>query len=253
MTISLAELHSYLELLLEPGRFKDYCPNGLQVEGRSTVSRLITGVTASQALVDQAVAQGADAILVHHGYFWNGEDQAIVGMKRRRIKALLDADVSLLAYHLPLDAHSDLGNNACLGKLMGITETLPLEPDIVGGLGCIGTLPSALPAQVMVDRIAEFTQRQPLHIGDVGSSVQKVAWCTGAAQNYFAAAVSAGAQMFVTGEISEQCVHIAREEGVHFVSAGHHATERYGVQAVGSHLAEKFGLEHRFIDIDNPV
>jgi dinuclear metal center YbgI/SA1388 family protein len=253
MTISLPELQRHLALLLEPERFKDYCPNGLQVEGRPSVSRLVTGVTASQALVDEAVAWGADAILVHHGYFWNGENQAIVGMKRRRVKALLDADVSLLAYHLPLDAHPDLGNNACLGKLMGIREALPLEPHVVGGLGCIGTLPSPLPARLLIERINQFTARQALHIGDGELAVQRVAWCTGAAQNYLDAAVAAGADMFVTGEISEQSVHIAREEGIHFVSAGHHATERYGVQAVGEHLAETFGLEHHFIDIDNPV
>ncbi|MEH6568157.1 MAG: Nif3-like dinuclear metal center hexameric protein [Halioglobus sp.] len=253
MTTSLLELQNHLDLLLEPDRFNDYCPNGLQVEGKSRISRLVTGVTASQALVDQAVAWGADAILVHHGYFWNGENQVIVGMKRRRVKALLTADVSLLAYHLPLDAHPELGNNACLGRLMGLEEALPLEPDVIGGLGCIGTLPSALPARLLIERIAQFTRRQPLHIGDGESPVQKVAWCTGAAQNYLEAAVAAGADIFVTGEISEQSVHIAREEGVHFVSAGHHATERYGVQAVGAHLAEKFGIEHHFIDIDNPV
>jgi dinuclear metal center YbgI/SA1388 family protein len=253
MTISLLELQSHLEQLLEPGRFKDYCPNGLQVEGRPGVSRLVTGVTASQALVDEAVAWGADAILVHHGYFWNGENQAIVGMKRRRVKALLDADVSLLAYHLPLDAHPDLGNNVCLGKLMGISEALPLEPHVVDGLGCIGMLSSPLPARLLIERINQFTARQCLHIGDGELPVQRVAWCTGAAQNYLDAAVVAGADMFVTGEISEQSVHIAREEGIHFVSAGHHATERYGVQAVGEHLAEKFGLVHHFIDIDNPV
>ena len=253
MTISLPELQNHLELLLEPGRFKDYCPNGLQVEGRSRISRLVTGVTASQALVDEAVAWGADAILVHHGYFWTGENPAVVGMKRRRLKALLSADVSLLAYHLPLDAHPELGNNASLGRLMGLEEVLPLEPDVIGGLGCIGTLPSPLPARLLIERISQFTRRQPLHIGDGESPVQKVAWCTGAAQNYLEAAVAAGADIFVTGEISEQSVHTAREEGVHFVSAGHHATERYGVQAVGAHLAEKFGIEHHFIDIDNPV
>jgi len=251
--LTLAELVSHLDECLEPHRFRDYCPNGLQVQGRPEVSRLVTGVTASQALLDAAVEWGADAILVHHGYFWRGESQTVTGMKRRRLGTLINNDISLLAYHLPLDAHPELGNNACLGQLMGISIHRPLQPDDSEGVGSIGDLPSPIPAGDLVARLSDITGRAPLHIGDSGAMVQRIGWCTGAAQGYIDAAVTAGAEVFVTGEASEQTVHTAREEGIHFIAAGHHATERYGVQAVGKHLAEQFGLDHRFIDIDNPV
>ena len=253
MTISLIDLQKHLAEALVPERFNDYCPNGLQVEGRPSVSRLATGVTASQALIDEAVSWGADAILVHHGYFWKGEDPTITGIKRRRLATLLRSEVSLLAYHLPLDAHPEMGNNACLGRLMGIVEQEPLEPGVPDGVGCVGLLDQPISAAEMVQRLAQITGRRPLHIDAGAEPVRRIAWCTGAAQGYIDAAVAAGADMFVTGEVSEQTVHIAREQGIHFVAAGHHATERYGVQALGEHLATNFGLEHRFIDIDNPV
>ncbi len=253
MSTALGDLIQYLDQTLQPEQFRDYCPNGLQVEGRGRIARLVTGVSASQALLDAAVAWGADAILVHHGYFWNGESPRVVGMKRRRLRTLLANDISLLAYHLPLDAHPELGNNACLGRLMGIGTMAPLDPAEPSRVGNIGDLPEPLPAAELVRRLEAVTGRSPLHIGDGESMVGTVAWCTGAAQNYIEAAVAAGADLFVTGEASEQTVHVAREEGIHFVAAGHHATERFGVQALGDHLAGHFGLEHRFIDIDNPV
>ncbi len=255
MSVALSQLCQYLDQCLQPERFQDYCPNGLQVEGRDSVFRLATGVTACQSLLDAAVAWGADALLVHHGYFWRGEAPEIIGMKRRRLATLLASEISLLAYHLPLDAHPQLGNNACLGRLMGfdIERQAPLQPGVAGGLGNIGDFTEAVPAQQLVARLQEVTGRQPLHIGDPDAPVSRVAWCTGAAQDYIGAAVRAGADLFVTGEASEQTVHTAREEGIGFVAAGHHATERYGVQAVGEHLATRFSLEHRFIDIDNPV
>ena len=253
MAVSLTDLLACLEQTLQPERFSDYCPNGLQVQGREQVARLATGVTASQALLDAAVDWGADAILVHHGYFWRGEDPTVTGMKRRRLATLLGQDISLLAYHLPLDAHPELGNNARLGQLMGIGEQAPLQPEHNDNIGSVGLLPAPLPAAELVQRLAEITRRAPLHIGDARDLVQRIAWCTGAAQNYIDAAVAAGADVFVSGEISEQTVHVAREEGIHFIAAGHHATERYGVQAVGELLAARFAIEHRFIDIDNPV
>jgi len=251
--LSLPELVSYLNECLQAHRFRDYCPNGLQVEGRPEVGRLATGVTASQAMLDAAVAWGADAILVHHGYFWRGESQVITGMKRRRLATLIGSDTSLLAYHLPLDAHPELGNNACLGNLLGIADHHPLKPEDADGVGCIGELPVSVPAGELVARLADITDRSPLHIGDPDGLVRQVGWCTGAAQGYIDAAVAAGVDVFITGEASEQTVHVAREEGIHFIAAGHHATERYGVQAVGNHLAERFGLEHQFFDIPNPV
>jgi dinuclear metal center YbgI/SA1388 family protein len=253
MPANLHELVAHLDSVLQVQRFKDYCPNGLQVEGRENISRLATGVTASQAFLDAAVSWGADAVLVHHGYFWQGESPVISGMKRRRLGTLLANDISLLAYHLPLDAHPTLGNNACFGRLLGIEVHEPLDPDDADGVGNIGSLAESVTLAGLLSQIEAFTGRLPLSIGDEQTSVQRIAWCTGAAQGYIEAAVAAGADVFITGEASEQTVHVAREEGIQFISAGHHASERYGVQAVGEEVAAMFGLEHRFIDIDNPV
>jgi dinuclear metal center YbgI/SA1388 family protein len=255
MSINLAELTRYLDQYLQPAQFQDYCPNGLQVEGRPAIARLATGVTASQRLLDAAIAWEADAVLVHHGYFWRGEPPQLVGMKRRRIAALLANDISLLAYHLPLDAHPQVGNNARFGELMGIhpDRQEPLQPGVADAVGNIGNLPQAVRAADFVALLESITGRPPLHIGLPDALVCRIAWCTGAAQDYIDAALRAEADLFVTGEASEQTVHIAREEGIQFVAAGHHATERYGVQALGEHLVARFGLEHRFIDVDNPV
>ena len=255
MSVALTELGIYIDQCLRTDQFQDYCPNGLQVEGKPQVVRLATGVTACQSFLDAAIDWGADAVLVHHGYFWRGEAQQVVGIKRRRLATLLVNEVSLLAYHLPLDAHPQLGNNARLGCLMGIDLAFqePLQPNVSGGLGHIGSLPEAISAAEFVVKLEGITGRRALHVGHSASPVRRIAWCTGAAQDYIDAAVKAGADLFVTGEASEQTVHTAREEGIHFVAAGHHATERYGVQALGDHLAGQFSLEHRFIDIDNPV
>jgi len=255
MSVDLAELGGYLDRCLQPGRFQDYCPNGLQVEGRAEVARLATGVTACQRLLDEAIAWGADAVLVHHGYFWRGEPAPVVGMKRRRLAALLGSEVSLFAYHLPLDAHPLWGNNACLGQRLGIEPAAqaPLHPGVESAPGAVGALPRAVSAAEFVAAVERFTGRPALHVGTRDAPVSRIAWCTGAAQDYIGAAVAAGADVYLTGEASEQTVHIAREEGIHFIAAGHHATERYGVQALGEHVAEKFALEHRFFDIDNPV
>ncbi|GAB3310795.1 Nif3-like dinuclear metal center hexameric protein [Haliea atlantica] len=253
MPVALTTLVQHIDSTLEAGRFRDYCPNGLQVEGRPEVGRLLTGVTACQALLDAAVSWEADAVLVHHGYFWKGEPAVVTGMKRRRLATLLGHDISLLAYHLPLDAHPQLGNNAQLGLRLGIRESRPLDPAASDAVGDIGELAAARPAGELVAQLAELTGREPLHIGDAAAPVRRIAWCTGAAQSYLPQALAAGADLFITGEVSEPTVHMAREEGIHFVAAGHHATERYGVQALGEYLAGRFGLEHRFVDIDNPV
>ncbi len=253
MATQLSELMAHLEGLLEPARFQDYCPNGLQVEGRGEVARLVTGVTACQALVDAAIDWQADAILVHHGYFWRGEDPCVTGMKRRRLASLLANDISLIAYHLPLDAHPELGNNACFGRLIDVADVASLAGGSEEGVGNVGTLGEPVEVAQLLERLADLTGRAPLHVGPDGGQVSRVAWCTGAAQGYIDAAVAASADVFITGEVSEQTVHIAREEGIHFIAAGHHATERYGVQAVAQNLVERFGIEHRFIDIDNPV
>ncbi len=242
------ELAAYLDELLECGRYRDYCPNGLQVEGRAGIRHLVCGVTASQALLEATVAAGADALLVHHGWFWRGEDGRITGIRRARLKVLLEHDISLFAYHLPLDAHAELGNNAQLGRRMGWTATGRFAEQDVGFLGSAeGT------AQAIADRLALKLGRLPLLVGDASRPVQRIAWCSGGAQGYFEQAIAAGADVYVSGEISEQTVHLAQESGVPYIAAGHHATERYGVQAVGAHLAERFGIECRYIEVDNPV
>ena len=251
--VTLKALVDYTDSLLSVGQFNDYCPNGLQVEGRPEVRRLVSGVTASLELVEAAIAAGADALLVHHGYFWKGENSCITGMKRQRLQRLLGTGTSLLAYHLPLDAHPELGNNARFGQLLGITEREALQPEDPSSVGNVGSLPEAVTAGELGARLESLTGRAALHIGDAQEKISRLAWCTGAAQSYIEAAVAAGADAFITGEASEQTVHIAREEGIHFFAAGHHATERYGVQALGEHLARTFSVEHRYIDIDNPV
>ena len=242
------ELTRYLDEILDAGRFRDYCPNGLQVEGRAQVRRLVCGVTASQALLEAALAAGADALLVHHGYFWRGEDGRITGTRRARLKTLLENDINLFAYHLPLDAHAELGNNAQLARRMGWTVEGRFADQDVGFLGCKkGT------AAGLADQLAQKLGRQPLLVGDAARPINRIAWCSGGAQGYFEQAIAAGADVYVSGEISEQTTHLAQESGVPYIAAGHHATERYGVQAVGAHLAERFGIESRYVEIENPV
>jgi len=251
------ELLTYLAEMLNVQAFADYAPNGLQVEGRAVIKKIITGVTASQALVDAAVAREADALLVHHGYFWTGEEARIIGMKRRRLGALMAADINLLAYHLPLDAHPELGNNTQLAKLLGlqIEGTFGSESGTHAGpaIGQYGRLAQAMSATAFGERLARKLSREALHIAGGSDDIHTLAWCTGAAQSYLERAAALGVDAFVTGEVSEQTVHVARELGLHFFSAGHHATERGGVQALGAHLATHFGLEVEFVDIDNPV
>jgi dinuclear metal center YbgI/SA1388 family protein len=242
------ELAAYLDGLLEAGRFRDYCPNGLQVEGRQEVRRIVCGVTASQALLEAALAADADALLVHHGYFWRGEDGRITGIRRVRLKTLLENDLSLFAYHLPLDAHAELGNNAQLARLMGWTVEGRFAEQDVGFLGSTGGT-----AQELAEKLALKLGRLPLLVGDAARPVKRIAWCSGGAQDYFEQAIAAGADAYVSGEISEQTMHLAQESGVPYIAAGHHATERYGVQAVGAHLAERFGIECRYVELDNPV
>lgn len=246
----LNELRDYIGSELAVSRFRDYCPNGLQVEGRAEVRRIATGVTASQALLEAATAWGADAILVHHGYFWRSEDAAIAGIKKRRIAHLLQHDISLLAYHLPLDAHPEFGNNAQLGKALGFVEQGRFgEQDIA----VYGALDHPRTLQQLSQHIQHTLLRVPQVIAHANPNITRIAWCSGGAQGYFEQAVALGVDAFLTGEISEQNVHVAQETGIAFIAAGHHATERYGVQALGEHLAAQFGLEHQFFDQDNPV
>jgi dinuclear metal center YbgI/SA1388 family protein len=246
----LNELRDYNASLLQTNLFKDYCPNGVQVEGRAEVRRIATGVTASQHVVEAAIEWGADAILVHHGYFWRNEEATIVGIKKKRIAQLLRNDVSLLAYHLPLDAHAQLGNNSQLGKILGLIEQGRFGEQNIAWLGALEQ-PQTLTQ--FTQQIAHNLRRTPQAIGDGNMRINKVAWCSGAAQGYFEAAIAQGVEAYITGEISEQNFHLANETGVAFIAAGHHATERYGIQALGAHLATQFGLEHRFFDQNNPI
>lgn len=244
------ELTRYLDELLEAVRFKDYSPNGLQVEGRAEVLRIVAGVTASQALVDAAIARAADAILVHHGWFWRGEDGRVTGIRKARLQALLRNDINLIGYHLPLDSHAEFGNNAQLAKRLGwIAEGRFGEQDI----GWVGRLNAPTTLSSLACSIGVALQREPQVIGDADRPVARVAWCSGGAQGYFEQAIALGVDVYLSGEISEQTVHLARESGVAYIAAGHHATERYGVQALAVHLAERFGLACEFVDIDNPV
>ncbi|MDX1693636.1 MAG: Nif3-like dinuclear metal center hexameric protein [Ketobacteraceae bacterium] len=251
--VSRIEIDAALKGLLQPEFFKDYAPNGLQVEGRESIEVLVSGVTACQALVDEAVAVGADAIFVHHGYFWKGESPALVGMKQKRVKTLLENNINLFAYHLPLDAHPELGNNAQLARKLGIEMTGPLEVGNPRSVGNEGRLPEACSGEVFARHISDCLGREVLHVAGTDRPVRRVAWCTGGAQGFIEQAVALGVDAYITGEASEQTTHIARECGIHFYAAGHHATERYGANAVGAWLAEKFQVNHRFIDIDNPV
>lgn len=244
------DLVAYLDEFLAAAAFRDYCPNGLQVEGCEHVNVIVTGVTASADLVEAAARAGADAVLVHHGYFWKGEDPRITGLRRRRIAALLAHDINLIAYHLPLDAHPEVGNNAALARRLGIAvEGRFGEQDI----GAYGVLAQPLTLAEFASRVGACLERPPLTLGAADRPVQRVAWCTGAAQGYFEQAAALGVDVYLSGEVSEQTFHFARESGIAYVAAGHHATERYGVQALGEHLAARYGLTHRYIELANPV
>lgn len=251
--ISREQLTQAFDQLLEPGRFKDYGPNGLQVEGRPEVRRVVSGVTASRALIEAAIEDGADAIFVHHGLFWRGQDGRVTGWMKQRLALLLAHDINLYAYHLPLDAHPELGNNAQLARVLGINP----EPAPAGRfgdqqLGLIGIRHEAS-AKALADHVAAVLGRPVTLVAEPDRPVRRVALCTGGAQGYFEAAIAAGADAFITGEISEPQAHYARECGVAYLACGHHATERYGAPAVAGHVAQALGLAHRFIDIPNPA
>jgi dinuclear metal center YbgI/SA1388 family protein len=249
-TIQRDALEKHLASTLDINRFRDYCPNGLQVEGRSEIRTLVTGVTASRALIEAAIAVDADAMLVHHGYFWRNEDARVIGPKHQRLKLLLEHDMNLFAYHLPLDMHPELGNNAQLAKILGFDADGRFGEN---DLGWIGAARGVSTVGELAQQIERELGRAPLVIGDACQAVGRVGWCTGAAQNFLTDAIAAGAHTYLSGEISEPTVHLARETGVTYISCGHHATERYGVQALGNYISKQFGIAHHFVDIANPV
>jgi len=247
---SLNRLVSYTNNLLSVEKFKDYAPNGLQVEGKHEIHRLVSGVTATMDLIEAAIEHQADVLLVHHGWFWNKENPCIVGMKKHRLEKLMYHNINLLAYHLPLDAHPILGNNAQLAELFGFTTEGVMDSQ---GIGNYGRLREYISLENLGNQIEKGLNRKPLLISGGDHAIRRIAWCSGGAQNWIHKAIELGVDAFISGEISESTVHLAKESGIHYISAGHHATERYGVKTLGDHLAAKHGLSHTFIDIDNPV
>jgi dinuclear metal center YbgI/SA1388 family protein len=239
------------DALLQPDKFRDYGPNGLQVEGDRDVQLLVSGVTASRALIEAAIDTQADAIVVHHGLFWRGQDGRVTGWMRERLRLLLAHGIHLFAYHLPLDAHAQLGNNAQLARVLGLQAEGRFGEQDLGFVGA-GTQTWSGP-QALADHVAATLGRPVICVGGSDRPVRRVAWCSGGAQGYFEAAIVQGVDAFITGEISEPQAHLARETGVAFLACGHHATERYGAPALGAHVAQELGLQHRFIEIDNPA
>lgn len=245
-----SDIDVYLSAVMQAATFKDYGPNGLQIEGRAGVTRVVSGVTASLALIEAAIAAQADAVLVHHGLFWRGQDGRLTGWLKQRVQRLMAHDINLFAYHLPLDAHAEFGNNAQFGRRIGVNADARFGEQ---SLGFVGSLEQPMTTQEMLGRIYQISSRMPAHVEGDGRALRRVAWCTGGAQSYFEGAIGAGADVFITGEMSEPQVHLARETGVAFIACGHHASERHGVQALGAHIAEHFGIEHQYIEIDSPA
>ncbi|MEP0354930.1 MAG: Nif3-like dinuclear metal center hexameric protein [Paraglaciecola sp.] len=253
MGITNFELLNFLNSVLTPEKVKDFCPNGLQVQGKTKITKIVMGVTASQALIDNAVEVGADAIIVHHGYFWKGESPCLTGMKKKRISTLLEHDINLYAYHLPLDIHPELGNNAQLAKLLGITNITPLQEANSQCVVMKGNFPEAITPETLCQKINHTLDKVPLHEPSSKPKIKTVAWCTGGGQNYIEQVATENIDAFITGEVSEQTIHVAREMNIHFFAAGHHATERYGAKALGEYIQRSLSIDTVFIDIFNPA
>jgi dinuclear metal center YbgI/SA1388 family protein len=247
------QLLQAFDALLQPERFRDYGPNGLQVEGRLPVRKIVSGVTASRALIEAAIAAQADAIFVHHGLFWRGQDGRVTGWMKQRLALLLAHDINLYAYHLPLDAHPELGNNAQLGRRLGLQAQSRFGEQDLGFLGRRADGAAYSDAAELAQQVERALGRSVTMVATGSRAIKNVAWCSGGAQGYFEAAIAAGADAFITGEISEPQAHYARESGVAFIACGHHASERYGAPAVAAQVAAQLGLVHEFIEIDNPA
>ena len=251
--ITQSKLSEYLFEFLNCAPYTDFAPNGLQVEGRDTIKRICTAVTASDEVISEAIAWQADALLVHHGFFWRGENQVITGMKRQRIAKLLNYNINLFAYHLPLDCHPDLGNNACLGKMFLVDSIQTHRAGSIDNVLWSGTLSEVMSAEVFTEFLEIKLSRKPVFIAGHDRIIRSIAWCSGAAQEFIEDASRLGVDAYLSGEVSEQTYYQAKELGIHYYSCGHHATERYGVQALGHHLTSHFQLEHLFIDSNNPI
>jgi dinuclear metal center YbgI/SA1388 family protein len=253
MSTTRQDLLQAFDALLQPARFKDYGPNGLQVEGRLPIQKIVSGVTASRALIEAAIEARAAAIFVHHGLFWRGQDGCVTGWMKQRLALLLAHDINLFAYHLPLDAHPDWGNNAQLGLQLGLQASARFGEQDLGFMGARADGGSFASASALAGHVGNVLKRPVVQVGNAQGAIKNIAWCSGGAQGYFESAIAAGADAFITGEISEPQAHYAREMGVAFIACGHHASERYGAPAVASQVAAQFGLDHQFIDIDNPA
>ncbi len=251
--IALTQLVKETNQLLEIDQYRDYCPNGLQVEGKAEVQSILSGVTASQALIDTAIEKGVDLVLVHHGFFWKGENETITGIKKKRLKSLLDHDISLVAYHLPLDGHETLGNNSQLAKLWGVDIAGRFGSGPNGGIGIYAELDEPVPVDVMQRMVSESLGREALLFNGKSQQIKRFGWCSGAAQGYINEAAELELDLFISGEVSESTYHFAKEAGIHYLAAGHHATERLGVSALGDYLANRYQIDHQFIDLYNPV
>ncbi len=251
--ITTKALVSYLDNQLRPNDWRDYCPNGLQVEGATTIHHIVTAVSATQEVIEKAVACNAQAILVHHGFFWRGENPCIVGVKQKRLQLLLIHELNLLAYHLPLDVHPDWGNNVQLARLLNIKISGEFAYQNGKAIALLGELAEPVSGDTFADNIATKLQQKPFYVPGKNKEIHKIAWCSGAGQDLIEEAYFQGADAYLTGEVSERTVHLAKETGIHFFAAGHHATERYGVKALGEHLSELFHLKHQYIEIDNPI
>lgn len=251
--ISRFDLTNYLQNLLDCNNFNDYAPNGLQVEGNARISSICTAVTASASIIDEASRLKADALLVHHGYFWRGEDSVITGIKYQRISRLIESKMNLLAYHLPLDCHAELGNNACIGKLLDLQSITRHPASKTPDLLWAGSFPKAITASACADLLQDRFKRAPLLIDGGNSLINRIAWCSGGAQDFITEAHALGADAYISGEVSERTYYLAKELGIHYFSCGHHATERFGIQALGEHIAHHFNIPHRFLDCENPI
>lgn len=247
------QLLQAFDTLLQPERFRDYGPNGLQVEGAVKVRRIVSGVTASRALIEAAIAAQADTIFVHHGLFWKGQDGRVTGWMKQRLALLLAHDINLFAYHLPLDAHPELGNNAQLGLKLGLKVQTRFGEQELGFLGERQASDGFETAEILAQHVKNVLNRPLALVNGAQRAIKKIAWCSGGAQSYFEAAIAAGVDAFITGEMSEPQAHLARECGVAYLACGHHASERYGAPAVAAHVAAQLGLAHEFIEIDNPA
>lgn len=251
--VAVNTLVSHLNNLLKPEDYQDYCPNGLQIAGANEIGRIVAGVSANRSLIEAAIDAKADALLVHHGFFWKGEDPCITGIRYDRFSKLINHKINLIAYHLPLDGHDKFGNNAQLAQVLNLKITRDFSVGQGPGLGRVGELKQSMSGIAFAEHVQEVLQRTPLYIPGRSETIQSIAWCTGAAQDLIFKAAEAGVDAFLTGEVSERTVAFAEELGVHFYAAGHHATERYGVESLGNYLAKHFKIHHEFIDVNNPV